>query len=192
MATSPSAGRFRAWQQEEAHDSGRRRVPAPLLLHVLRLASCAYATSDFSLTATAPHSCHSASNCSADQRKRQLRRLNRPSTRLTLFGTVGLRRNHARRRTAFRSATPASLSTSTRSVRRMNRCQTSTAFARASARKQLPCLIRPKLLCRQPLQPLPDDSSSCSPIYPAVKAADPAHQSEWLNLLRPIRPIQSA
>ena len=127
-----------------------------------RLASCAYATSDFSLTATAPHSCHSASNCSADQRKRQLRRLNRPSTRLTLFGTV-------------RSA--AEPCTSSNGFPQRNSCfalhlnqigapheplSTSTAFARASARKQLPCLIRPKLLCRQPLQPLPDDSSSCS------------------------------
>jgi len=30
------------------------------------------------------------------------------------------------------------------------------------------------------------------PIRQAVKAADPAHQSECLNLLHPLRPIQSA
>ncbi len=63
-----------------------------------------------------------------------------------------LRRNHARRRTALRRATPASLATSTRPVRRMKLYLTSSTSARASARSRTPCLFRPKPLGCQPLQ----------------------------------------
>src|SRR5664279_5621141 len=50
--------------------------------------SCASATSDSSPTGDAPPCCRCAFNCSADQRKGQLRKHHRPPKQLTLSGTA--------------------------------------------------------------------------------------------------------
>ena len=89
-----------------------------------------------------------------------------------------LRRNHARRRTALRRATPASLATSTRPVRRMKLVSTSSASARASARTQIPCLIWPKPLACQSLQRSTSAlGDAIAPLHPAFKPSDPTQLS---------------
>src|ERR1039457_3213966 len=118
-----------------------------------RPASSVSATSAFSPTATAPHSCRSASNCSAAQRRQLLRRLHRQPTRFTHSGTV------------LSAAEPCASSNGSQppnSCYVHHRKQTgalheplfpSSAFARAPARTQIPCLNWQKPLCHWSFQP---------------------------------------
>jgi len=152
MATSPSAGAIPRMAQEEAHDSGRRRVLRRFLLHVLppgfvRIRHFGFLANRnratllplcFQLLGGSEEKTASAAEPSVD--------------RLTLFGTV---RSAAEPCTSSNGLSAAQLllrsPTSTRSVRRMNRCQHPTAFARV--RRESSFLAHPpKLLCRQPLQ----------------------------------------
>ena len=70
-----------------------------------------------------------------------------------------LRRNHARRRTALRCATPASLATSTRPVRSMKLYPHPRPLPVLRRATRIPCLICPGLLGRLSLQPSTDTSS---------------------------------
>src|SRR5665213_3376652 len=103
--------------------------------------SCASATSDSSPTGTALLCCRCAFDCSADQRRRQLRKLNRLLKRLTHSGT------------AQSAAEPCTLSNGSLPPNscfaphfNQNGTQhealfTSSVTARASAPTKIPCLI---------------------------------------------------
>jgi len=103
-----------------------------------------------------PRSCRSASNCSLVQRTSPLRRHRRPRTRRTHSGTVP---------SVVETCTLSNDSPPRNSCSALHRNLTAvqheplsatSASARASACTQSSCLIWPKLLCRQSLQPLPD------------------------------------
>src|ERR1035437_391679 len=116
-------------------------------------ALCASATSGSSQTGNAPSCCRSAVSCSAARRERQLRRLNHLSKGLTHSGTA---------RSAEAPCASSNGSPPPNSCFAHHRNQTSAqhealsispAFARASARLRIPCLIRPKTLKCQSLKP---------------------------------------
>ena len=67
----------------------------------------------------------------------------------------------------------------------------SSDFARASARTQIPCLIRPRTCCLRFLQPLPDASApySAAPSGPQSRRSYPSPQFPYTSA--PIKPIQS-
>src|ERR1035437_1749435 len=116
------------------------------------LGSYASATSASSPIATALLCCPCALDCSADQRKRQRRKHLRPQIRLTHSGT------------ALSAAEPGASSNGSpppnscfalhlyRTRTQHEDLSTPSAFARASARTKIPCLIRQKPLACQPLQ----------------------------------------
>jgi hypothetical protein len=123
-----------------------------------RPVSSASATSASSPTATVLHSCRSASNCWAAQRRQLLQRLHRPPTRFTPSGTV---------RSAAAPSASSNGSPPPNSCYAHHPNQTgalheplfpSSASARAPARTQIPCLNWQKLLCRRSFQPPPDTS----------------------------------
>src|ERR1035441_6399791 len=135
-----------------------------------RRGSCVSATSASSPTATALRCCRSASNCWEAQRRQLLRRLHRPPTRLTHSGTV---------RSAAEPCASSNGSPRPNSCCAHHRNQTgalheplfpSPAFARASARTQIPCPNRPKRLHHWLFQP---------PHHAAVRRFQPQfrHQS---------------
>jgi hypothetical protein len=102
-----------------------------------------------------------------------------------------LRRNHARCRTAFRGATPASLTTATKPVRSLNlyphpRPSPVLRHARrflvsSVPRRSVGYIFSPRrmLLCNP------------SSLHHDLKAADHAQISDLVKLLHPISPIQS-
>src|ERR1035438_5642697 len=103
----------------------------------------------------------------------------------------GLRWNHARRGTAHRGSTPASLSTSTRAVRSMNlyphrRPLLVLRHARRSVVSSNPeCSISYSFsLCRTPL-------CNASPLQQDLNAADHTYQSALLEPLHALRTIPS-
>ena len=126
-----------------------------------RRASCASATSASSPTATAPHSCRSASNCSAAQRRQLLRRHHRPPTRFTHSGTVP----SAAEPCASSNGSPPPNSCSAHHLNQTGAphepLSTSSASARASARTQIPCLNWQKLP-PLPASPAPPGSATSS------------------------------
>jgi hypothetical protein len=157
-----------------------------------RQASCASATSGSSPTATALRCCRCARNCSADHRKTQPRRHQRPPIRPTPSGTA---RSAAEPCTSSNGSPPPNSC----SARRLNQTgaqhetlSTSSALAPASARSQVTCLICPGLLARLSLQPSADTSSRVSPHHRTVKAAHPTQLSRCLIPPPPLKPIQSA
>ena len=144
-----------------------------------RRASCASATSASSPTATALRCCRYASNCSAAQRKHRFAGITVHRSDPLTLELPSLRRNHARRRTALRRATPASLSTSTRPVRSMKLYPHPRPLPVLRRVRGSPCLIWPEPLACQPLQP---------PDRPLVRVTAPLHPA-----FKPIRsyPTQS-
>ena len=65
---------------------------------------------------------------------------------------------------------------------------TSSAFARASARTQIPCLIRPKLLRHRSLQPPHHALGDASPLHSDIQAADPTQHSLLPDPSQPAQP----
>ena len=117
-----------------------------------RRALCASATSASSPTATALLSFPYAVACSAAQRKRQFRQLNRLRKRFTHSGTV----HSAVQPCTSLSGSPPHNSCFAHHLNqngpRHEALSISSGFARASARMQNPCLIRPRMLAHQLLQ----------------------------------------
>ena len=128
-----------------------------------RPASCASATSASSPTGNAPLSCRSASNCSAAQ------------SNIDCFGGITVHRSALTHSGTVRSAVAPCTSSNGSPPR--NSCfalhlnqtgaqheplSTSSAFARAPARTQIPCLISAETTrVTQSLQPSPDVSLRC-------------------------------
>ena len=120
--------------------------------HCCRLASCAFATSASSPTGTVLRCFHCAFDCSADHSKTQLRRHHHPQNRLIHSGTA----QSAAVPSASLNGTPLPNSCFAPHLNQNGASHeplsTSSAFARASARTRMPCLIRSKTLRCQPLQ----------------------------------------
>src|SRR5450631_3452416 len=123
-----------------------------------RRASSEFVTSDSSPTGIALRCCRCAFDCSAAQRKRQCRQLNRPPKRLTHSGTA---------RSAAEPCTSSKGSPLRNSCFALHRNQTgalhesqstASALARALARTQIPCLNWPRLVRYRSLH-LPHDPS---------------------------------
>src|ERR1035438_2370789 len=106
-----------------------------------RPASCAFATSASSPTATVPPCYRCAVDCLATQREQQLRRLSRLPTRLTHSGTA--QSAEAPCASSNGSPPPNSCFAHHRNQRSEEHeaSSISSAFVRASARMQIPCLI---------------------------------------------------
>ena len=148
-----------------------------------RPASCASATSDSLPTATALLCCRCACDCSADHRKTQLRQQHRPPIGPTHSGTA----QAAVEPCASSNGSPPRNSCS---ALRLNQTDAphetpspSSAFARASAHTQIPCLIRPEPLAGQSLQlpHQPSPSHRTAPFrlqaigpYPTQSVPDPS------------------
>src|ERR1700677_1663883 len=117
-----------------------------------RRASCASATSASSPTGTVLRCCHCAYYCSGDHSKTQLRRHHRPQIRLIHSGTA----QSAAEPCASLNGSPLPNSCFAPHLNQNGALHeplsTSSVFARASARTQILCLIRPKTLRCQPLQ----------------------------------------
>jgi hypothetical protein len=187
----PLAG-FSPWQQEEAHDPGCRRVPAPLpspsaaagiRAHPQLRLPCQPQPrhSPAALLPTAGR--RGEDNCFRDFTVHQP-----GSLPLELSS---LRRNHARRRTVLRRSTPTSLTTATRPVRCMNHC---------SHLRPLPALRRTRRSLaltgknssatgrlNRPLTPLCEASKPGS----RIQAADRTHHSQFMHPLDSLDPIQN-
>ena len=82
-----------------------------------------------------------------------------------------LRRNHARRRTALRRPTPASLSTATRTARSMKLYPHPRPLPVLRRARRSLVSSGPELLCPQSLQPRLTPQLAASPLHPAIKPA---------------------
>jgi hypothetical protein len=103
----------------------------------------------------------------------------------------GLRRNHARRRTALCRATPAPLSTSTRTVRSMNLYPHPWLLIVLRHARRLLVSSGHDCPVSQLLSLCPPPQRDASPLDPVLQTADPAHHSGFLNTLGPIGSIQN-
>src|ERR1035437_1797769 len=184
--------RFRPRQQEAAHDSGCRRVPAPLPAPCI--AACFRAHPQLRIPRQ-PEPCYAVAPVLPTAR--QLREddcfgaITVPRTDSPTLELSSLRWNHARRRTALRGSTPASLTTATRPVRCMNRNQQP---------RPLPVLWR---ACRSLVSTGQDWSATDLSSYRTTpqcvasnftsyfKAADRTHYSEFMHSPNTSGPIQN-
>jgi hypothetical protein len=183
--------RFRARQQEEAHNPSRRGVPAPLpapsaaarlrahpQLRIPRQPQPRFAPAAVLPTPQRPREDHCFAGITV-----------RPSDPLEL---PGLRRNHARRRTVHRRPTPAPLAASTRPARSMKRYPHPQPLPVLRRVRRLlvssvlgcspGCLFSPPLTLHR----------GVSPHHRTVKAAHPTQLSRCLIPPHPLKPIQSA
>src|SRR5664279_4710567 len=184
--------RLRPWQQEEAHDSECRGVPAPIpapsaatwlrahpQLRISRQPATRHPPA--ALLPTAPRL--REQNCFTGIAAHP------PAS--VAMELSSLRWHHARRGTAHRGSTPASLSTSTRPVRSMNLYpHPRHLLVPRHARRSLvslrsECSVTYFLsLCRTLL-------CDASPLQQELKAADHTDHSGLLEPLHPLSPIQS-
>src|SRR5664280_2686725 len=184
--------RLRPWQQEEAHDSECRGVPAPIpapsaatwlrahpQLRISRQPATRHPPA--ALLPTAPRL--REQNCFTGIAAQP------PAS--VAMELSSLRWNYARRGTAHRGSTPASLSTSSRAVRSMNLYphrrpllvlwHARRSVVSSSSECSVTCSFS---LCRTPL-------CNPSPLHHDLKAADLAYHSDLLEPLHPLNPIQS-
>jgi hypothetical protein len=100
-------------------------------------------------------------------------------------------RNHARRRTALRRATPAALAASTRSVRRLNLCSHPRLLPVLRRARRLLVSTGQNSLNTRFLTLHIGPQRATAPTHPAIRQSDTDQLSLFLIPLHPLRPIQS-